>query len=53
MTWIIVAFAGFAFFVIIVIVAIVAGIYNGLVRGRNETRTGGRRSTCSSSAGTT
>jgi LemA protein len=40
MTWIIVAFAGFAFFVIIVIVAIVAGIYNGLVRGRNETKNG-------------
>jgi LemA protein len=40
MTWIILGFAGFAFFVIIVIVAIVAGIYNGLVRGRNETKNG-------------
>lgn len=38
MTWIVLAFVGLAVFVIFIVIMMVAGIYNGLVRGRNETK---------------
>lgn len=38
MTWIVIIFGAGIFFLVIVLVAIVAGMYNGLIRGRNEAK---------------
>ena len=39
--------------IVIILVLICIGIYNGLVGARNQTKMPGRKSTCSSSGGTT